>query len=97
MSYFPGMSDPHIVCAAIRVGDQIIVGARHYDEVMIAQLRARKELNDTSNWRTAEQGFIDQHCNFLSREAAWAVAWKYGQIVNDPSWCNGSLHSEHLY
>ena len=97
MPYFKGMSEPRIVCAAIRLGAEIIVGARHYDAVMIMQLKSRRAFGDNSEWRTADQGFIDQHCNFLTREEAWAIALKHGQIVNDPDWCNGSLHSEHLY
>jgi hypothetical protein len=85
---------PRVVCAAIRVGDQIICGARHYDGLMIQQIEGRNELG---KWRSAEQGFVDQRGKWLTREDAWVVAEREKQIINDPEWCAGSLHSEHLY
>lgn len=85
---------PRVVCAAIRVCDQIICGARHYDGLMIQQITARNEIG---KWREAEQGFVDQWGKWLTREHAWRVAELAGQIINDPDWCFGSLHSEHLY
>lgn len=81
-----------IVCAANRLGDQIICGARHFDSVMVQQIQARSE-----DWRQSEQGFINTWGEFLTREEAWIVAEENGQIINDRDWFPGLLHSEHLY
>jgi hypothetical protein len=86
------MSYP-IVCAALRheSGD-IICGARHFDRVMVLQIQ-----RDGRDWRRADQGFIDTHGEFLSRETAWVIASFHDQIVGDSAWNYGRLHSEHLY
>ena len=64
-SWQPG--EQRVVCAAIRdkLG-RIITGARHFDQVMIAQIR--RTMSDQDAFRAAEQGFIDQFGNFLTRE-----------------------------
>lgn len=49
-------------------------------------------------WQGAEEGFIDQHGKFYTREEAWPIALGNKQI--DPQelmWSVGRLHSEHLY
>src|SRR5512141_40212 len=76
------LSKPRIVCAAIRRldNDMIIVGARHFDHIMVEQIKAR---NESGEWRTAEQGFIDQHCKFWNREDAWKIADENDQIWRD--------------
>ena len=64
-----------IVCAAIRKSGHIIAGARHFDSIMRAQIKA---MNETfGDW---EQGFIDQYDVFLTRDEAWLIADKQGQI-----------------
>lgn len=50
-----------------------------------------------TGWYGADEGFIDQHGKFLTREQAWRVADFAGQIIGDRGWQNGRLHSEHLY
>jgi hypothetical protein len=93
MTWATGKIAPRrVVCAALRLGEQIICGARHYDSLMIQQIQARKE-----DWRTAEQGFVDQRGEWLTREEAWIVADGEQQIIRDPDWMAGHLHSEHLY
>lgn len=83
-----------IVCAAIRNAQGLIIcGARHFDEVMYQQIMSLPK----EDFKRAEQGFINQRGEFLSREAAWCVAKAAGQIINDPDWFPGTLHSEHLY
>jgi hypothetical protein len=82
-----------VVCAAIRVGDEVICGARHYDPVMVAQITAR---SDGLDWRTAEQGFIDQWGTFMDRDEAYKVAKWQGQIRH-PDVPGRGLFSEHLY
>lgn len=87
------MSD-RVVCAAIRHSNGLVIcGARHFDEIMVRQIEFGADLD----WRTAEQGFINQRCEFLTREQAWGVAYAAQQIVRDAGWCTGMLHSEHLY
>jgi len=44
------MTTEHIVCAAVRRGRRIALGARHYDDFMIALLGIPKESD--------EQGFV---------------------------------------
>lgn len=87
--------EPRVVCAAIRdkLG-RIITGARHYDALMVAQIR--RSVADQDSFRTAEQGFIDQHGNFLTREEAMVIALRWGQIIRDDEG-RQSLYSENLY
>lgn len=82
-----------VVCAAIRneVYD-VICGPRHWDSVMRAQVSC-----SVGSWSRAEQGFVDQHGDFLTREEAWVIAEAAGQIIRR---CGGDgvrLFSENLY
>lgn len=82
-----------IVCAAIRNNSgKIICGPRHFDLVM------RKQIEDSmANWKRAEQGFVNQAGEFLTREEAFVVATEAGQIFRR---CGGDecrLFSENLY
>ena len=84
-----------IVCAAIRnkAGD-IICSARHYDMGM------HKRIADSnSDWTKGqiEQGFIDQFCQFLTREEAWVIALAAGQIIKRVGSDRDCLYSENLY
>lgn len=68
-----------VVCAALKLTDgRLVLGARHYDDQM------RQTLTDlvVVSWDIEAQGFIDQHCVFLTREEAWKVAEEAGQIIN---------------
>lgn len=93
-----------VVCAANRDVDtnSIIIGARHWDFLMHESFR---------RWLTAygfvvdearftEQGFIDQHGDFMTRQEAWKVALDANQIIRrvggDTS-NGGTLYSENLY
>jgi hypothetical protein len=92
-----GLSNPRIVCAAIlRIKDgKMLLGARHYDSHMRQHL--------VRDWLSVEveQGFVDQHGRFLTREEAWEIAEKEGQIrVILPCQDNYEtklLYSENLY
>ena len=44
-----------------------------------------------------EQGFVTNKYRFVSREGAWIIAEKQGQIIRDHNVCVGTLYSEHLY
>ncbi len=88
---FPGQKkNPWIVCAACRKDGLIICGARHFDSIMRANIKA---LNlSFGDW---EQGFIDQFGNFLNRKEAWEIAKKNGQVKEESE--NKVLFSENLY
>lgn len=92
------MKNPHIVCAALRLRGvdfcHLIIGPRHYDPVMRAQIEAG---GNKAGWRMAEQGFIDQFGNFLTREEAYIVAKKNGQIKYRCGGDDEKLFSENLY
>jgi hypothetical protein len=84
---------PWVVCAAVKLQSGLIVcSARHFDEVMRAQIRAAGE-----NHTGAEQGFIDQYGTFMSREAALEAARENGQRVRRCGGDNKQLFSENLY
>jgi len=93
-----------IVCAAIRRGDIIICGARHFDTIMSAQLKRARLSN--KKW---ECGFIDQYGTFIGRAAAWQIANRHRQIRRPTTYeteflpqtenygDDGILFSENLY
>lgn len=89
------MSDEkqRVVCAAIKHKESglIICGARHFDEVMVKLIQDREE-----SWATADQGFIDQWGNFLTRQEAFTIAKRMEQIRDVPN-IEGTLFSEDLY
>lgn len=92
-----------VVCAANKYVSHfdgkviIIAGARHYDTVMRSQIEAL----DKSYWHlikhTEVQGFIDQRGEFMTREEAWQVAFRAGQIVRRCGGDGSRLFSENLY
>jgi hypothetical protein len=94
-----------IVCAANRhlFSRQIVIGIRHFDNLMIKQIDNIRELephrqgDHDDKW---EQGFIDQSGKFLTRTEAWQVAHAAGQIirrVGGDTADGGTLYSENLY
>ena len=88
--------DRRVVCAAQRHRESglIICGARHFDPVMRKLIDA---FDDWDGWNNSEGGFIDQYCEFLTREEALEIAERNGQILHDIECCKGYLFSEHLY
>lgn len=103
------LSKPRIVCAANRNNhsEDIAIGVRHFCPLMHQTIRnmcAARNIDPMNmksdyafGWRTSEQGFIDQHGKFYTREEAWKIADENGQIFRDRDWQTGTLHSEHLY
>lgn len=84
-----------VVCAAIRHADgRIIAGPRHFDSIMHGQIQACGPANAFLN---ADQVFLDQWGNFLTRDEAWEVAMAAGQILKRVGGDNGKLFSENLY
>lgn len=71
-----------VVCAAVRYGDVIIAGARHFDPVMGSQLDRMLEdkLLEQDALGQYEEGFIDQHSKFMTRSEAYIVALEGGQL-----------------
>lgn len=87
------MTRQFIVCAAIRNSNGgIICGPRHFDEIMRMQIDA-----STYYWKHAEQGFVDQRGQFLTREQAHVIAKEAGQIIRRVGGDDGKLFSENLY
>jgi hypothetical protein len=82
-----------VVCAAMYKEGRIVTGARHFDKLMLAQM---KNSEGISWWRSAESGFIDQFGDFMGRQHAWQVAEQQGQILREVS-SPGTLYSENLY
>ncbi|URC15314.1 hypothetical protein GD1_190 [Paraglaciecola Antarctic GD virus 1] len=88
--------DERIVGAANRLPCGLIVtGVRHCDKLMQAQAKAAgKKLTK------AEQGFINNKYEYLTRTEAWVVAYNSSQIIfrcggDDAD--GGTLYSENLY
>lgn len=78
------------------VKELVICGARHYDRWMHKQLAAI-DPNFSKNKYKCMQGFIDNEGNFLTREEAWIVAEREGQIRQRVGGDNPKLFSENLY
>jgi hypothetical protein len=84
-----------VVCAAIRKEGRIICGPRHFDSIMHATMTSSER--ETKFWIDADQGFVDQRGNYLSRTEAHGVAVSRGQVIR---WVGGDdieLFSENLY
>ena len=84
-----------VVCAANRHPDthEMLLGTRHFDHLMRNAGAGRAK-------SFTEQGFIDQHGEFMTRTEAWQVAEAAGQIIRrcDGDTTNGgTLYSENLY
>jgi hypothetical protein len=114
------MNTFRVVSAAMLMDDGLIVpGVRHFSPDMRAVLKRiyGEGLKVDDTWlhkpyhlRVKEQGFVDSHGNFLSREEAWKRADALGQIfLYDPMGTGklipqpanqeleGTLFSENLY
>ena len=89
------MNKRRVVSAAMLMKDGLIVpGARHFSPDMRAVL---KRIYGVSYYKQVkEQGFIDTHGNFLSREEAWGNATFNGQLRKE-AYLQGVLFSEDLY
>ena len=85
-----------VVCAAnrSRVTKRIVCGARHWDKIMRSQALGDSVIL-TPEWLGAEQGFIDQRGEWMTRQEAWLVAEAACQIKHIHT--EGTLYSEDLY
>ncbi len=86
-----------IVCAAIRASDgSVVLGIRHYSADMHRQLDVRTDRQKFLHRHDEDQGFVDQHGTFLTREEAYSVAQAAGQILH-PEHCGQGLDGPKLY
>ena len=104
-----------IVCAAARVkidtSSYVIASPRHFDTlfhknnlIFIPGLLSKHQTFTVDQIHKAfiesEQGFIDRHGKFHTREAAWKIAESADQIrrrVGGDRQNGGTLYSENLY
>jgi len=88
-------SNPWVVCAAMKMNDgSLVLGVRHFSPDMRATMKLA--YGDGYHLKVSEQGFVDQFGQFLTREEAWVIAEKNGQIRYRVS-SAGTLYSENLY
>jgi len=70
-----------VVCAAIRAADgSLLLGIRHYSRDMHEQIAMRRDGYKFLYRLDEDQGFVDQHCEWMSREEAYRVALNAGQL-----------------
>lgn len=81
-----------IVCAAVKAGDVVACGIRHYDEIMSKALKAQGA-KDLCN---AVQGFVDSYGTFHDRKDAMLIAKTAGQVT-EGRFRKEELFSEDLY
>lgn len=73
------VQNPIIVCAAVKIRDtgEVFCGPRHGDCInQMLRLGFEGKANETD----CQMGFVDQHGGFHTREEAWVIADKNGQI-----------------
>lgn len=86
-----------VVCAAIRAADgEVLLGTRHYSHDMHRQMEFRVDRARFMHRHDEDQGFVDQHGVFMSREEAYKVAVEAVQIVY-PDACGEGLDGPKLY
>ena len=86
-----------VVCAAVRAADgYLVLGVRHYSQDMHQQIAAREDGAKFTHRHDEDQGFVDQHGVFMTREEAHQVATRAGQIVR-PEACGEGLNGPKLY
>lgn len=91
-----------VVCAAIRAADgSVLLGIRHYSADMHNQIEWRRDGSKFQHRHDEDQGFVDQHGIFMSREEAFKVAFDAKQITDYKACGHGldgmKLYSEGLY
>lgn len=86
-----------VVCAAIRASEgSVLLGIRHYSADMHAQIAARRDGEKFKHRHDEDQGFVDQHGVYMTREEAYQVALAAGQ-VRYPDACGQGLDGPKLY
>lgn len=91
------MNMRRVACAAIRAADgTVLLGIRHYSADMHEQIAQRRDGNKFCHRHDEDQGFVDQHGIYMTREEAYTVARLAGQIT-DPLACGEGLDGPKLY
>lgn len=86
-----------VVCAAVRAADgTVLLGVRHYSRDMHEQIAARRDGEKFKHRHDEDQGFVDQHGVFMTREEAFKVAKAAGQVLY-PEACGRGLDGLKLY
>ena len=98
----PSRTERRVVCAAIRSKTgNVLLGVRHYSGDMRTQIQCRFDGEMFEHRHDEDQGFVDQHGTYMSREEAYQVAIAAGQILYPDRCVNGlngpKLYSEGLY
>lgn len=92
------MKEQRIVCAALRAEDgEVLIGIRHYSKDMCVNIDKRKDGDKFKHRGDKDQGFVDQWGTFLSREEAYVIAQKNGQLKYPEACDREILYSEGLY
>lgn len=90
-------SERRVVCAAIRAADgDLLLGIRHYSEDMHRQIEMRWDGGKFKGRLDDDQGFVDQGWRYMTREEAYRVAERAGQIIH-PEKCGRGLYGPKLY
>lgn len=85
--------DEVIVCAAIKIGDEVSLCIRHFDN-----FTRKAFLDESSADRRCVQGFVTNRGRFLNREEALHLSLKNGQVdMRKKVGFKGELFSEDLY
>ena len=88
--------EERIVSAANRSPEGLVVMCvRHGCDLFFGVVD--KMFDEDKRYLDWEQGFVTNKYRFVSREEAWVIAEKQGQIIRDHDLCVGTLYSEHLY
>lgn len=85
-----------IVSAANRYRDIIVMGPRHYSNLMQTQIEAYGGIRLLKEYAgdEYEQGFVDQYSTFHTREEAYIIARDRGQIRHPDHVPGNQLFSE---
>lgn len=83
-----------IVCAAMRYKEFIVVGVRHCDDLMKAQIKRMPRQMAGAPW---EEGFLDTRGDFLNRQDAFIAATEHNQVDMRRNESTNTLFSIGLY
>lgn len=71
------MKQKRIICAALLINDQVVIGLKYNDELMQRHISLIKEPYSAAN---VVRGFIASDGEFYTAREAWGIAARNGQI-----------------
>jgi hypothetical protein len=89
-----------ILASAVKYGEIIFVGKRHFDVIMSSQIMAVTGPDKMLDAGKCIQGFITNTSRFVTRQEAWYIAETANQIVQRVGGDNiggGRLFSENIF